>query len=283
MKQFSMGNAFSETKAFVMQSPLLYVGLILLAQILAMVIVFLPIGGMAGFQSIAMAGSDPLAISQMMAGFGGLFIICMIAGAAITLAGNFAVWRHGLSNGSISAGEALIYGLKACFPALLFFVVGYFAIILCAIFIGAIFGGIGSVIGNSTFFGIVSVVFGIAALAGFIYLLARLSIMGPLMADQNKLNPFTAAGQSWRATNGNGWMIALFFVLCYIVFAVVYFVAAMLAGAIGGLSGSVALTFILMMALILPILIIGILLGVGLPAGVYRDLVGSVNKAEIFN
>ena len=283
MKQFSMNNAFSEAKAFVMQNPLLYFGLILLAQIIAMVIVFLPIGGVAGFQSIAMAGADPQAIAGIMAGFGGLFLICMIAGAAITLAGNFAVWRHGLSNGSISAGEALVYGLKACFPSLLFFVVGYLAVILCAILIGAIIGGIGSVVGNSVFFGIVAAVFGLAVLAGFIYLLARLSIMGPLMADQNKLNPFTAAGQSWRATNGNGWMIALFFVLCYIVFSVVYFVAAMIAGAIGQVSGSIALTFILMIVLILPILIIGILLGVGLPAGVYRDLVGSVNKAEIFN
>lgn len=283
MNKFSMGNAFNEAKAFVMQNPLLYFGLLVVAQILSWVVIALPIGGMAGFESLAASGSDPEAMSQIMAGFGGLFFICLIAGTAISLAGNYAVWRHGLANGTISAGEALVYGLKACFPALLFVFVAYIALFIGITLIALIFAGLGVASGGSGAIGALAFVLVVLVFAGFVYLLARLSIMGPIMADQNSLNPFAAAGQSWRATAGNGWMIALFFVLCCIIFIIVYMLAAMLAGGIGGASGSTGFTLILMLVLMLPVLVAGVLFAVGLPAGIYRDLVGTANKADIFN
>lgn len=283
MNNFSMGNAFNEGKAFVMKNPLLYLGLIIVAQILSMIIIILPMGGMGGIQAMMAGGSDPMAMQQMMAGAGVLFFICMIIGLAVSLAGSFAVWRHGFANGTMSAGEALVYGLKASLPALLFVVVGYIIVFIAAAIFGGVLGMLGMASGSSAVAGIFTVIIGLAVLAGIVYLLARFSIMGPEMAINDSLNPFAAAGRSWRATAGNGWMIALFFVVCYIIFFIAYFIAAMIAGGIGGASGSGIVTGLLFIIVMIPVIAIGALIGVGLPAGVYKDLVGDANKAEIFN
>lgn len=283
MKQFSMGNAFNEAKAFVMQSPFLYIGLIVLIQIVSMAVMFLPMGGIVGLQAMAVNGSDPEAMSQMMAGFGGLFFLSIMVGVALAFAGNFAVWRHGLADGSVSVGQALLYGVKACFPALFFAIIAYVALFVGAMVFALAFGGLGAASGSGGFMIALAVISALGIFVGMIYLLARFSVMGPEMADNNSLNPFAAAGRSWNATRGNGWMIALFFALCYIVFFVIYMVAAMVVAGIGGVTGSEILTLILSIILTLPILMIGVLLGVGLPAGVYRDLVGRADKSEIFS
>lgn len=282
MKNFSMGNAFNEGKAFVMQNPLLYIGFIIVAQILSLLVMLLAFGGFGGMSVLMSAGSDPLAVQQMMAGAGLMFFIGMIVAVAVSLAGNFAVWRHGFSNGTRTAGEALVYGLKASLPALLFVVVGYIAIIIGAVVIGGVLGLLGAALG-STIAGLFSFIAAIVIVAGVAYLLARLSIMGPEMAVNDSLNPFAAAGRSWNATQGNGWMIALLFVVCYIVFMIVYLLAALIAGGIGGATGSAVVTGLLFIIVMLPVIAIGALIGVGLPAGVYKDLIGDAGKADIFN
>ncbi len=283
MNKFSMGNAFNEGKAFVMKNPLLYLGLIIVAQILSLIIMMLPMGGVGGFQAMMAGGSDPMAMQQFMAGAGVLFVICMIIGVAVSLAGSFAVWRHGFANGTISAGEALVYGLKACLPALLFVVVGYIIMLIAGLIVGFVFGMLGVASGDGAVAGIMGFIVAIGILAAMAYLLARFSIMGPEMVTSDSLNPFAAAGRSWRATEGNGWMIALFFVICYIVFFIAYFIAALIAGGIGGASGSGVVTTLLFIIVMIPVIAIGALIGVGLPAGVYKDLVGDANKAQIFN
>ncbi len=273
MNKFSMGNAFNEGKAFVMQRPALYIGLVLLAQILAMAVMFGPIGGAAGMAALGNP-ADPMAAEQLMAGFGGLFFLAIFLGIALQFMGYYAVWRHGLANGSVSVGEAIIYGLKACVPALVFAIVAYIAIVVAVIPVAAIAG-----VAQSP---AIAVILGIAAFVGFIYLLGRFSIMGPEMAAENSVNPFSAAGRSWRATQGNGWMIALFFIIVYIVFFVLYFLAMLVITPItASMSGAAA--FIVAMLLMIPLMIVGIFLGVGLPAGVYRDLVGFKNKSDIFS
>lgn len=272
MNKFSMGNAFSEAKAFVMQAPFLYVGIVLASYILAFLLIMLTVGGAMGLSSGAVA--DPLAVSSALQGMMGLFFLVILACYALMFAGYYAVWRHGLGN--VSIGEAFVYGLKACIPALIFIIVAYIILVigmLPFIFLSAAAGAGGS---NP---GIIGGLFLLILFFGGIYLLARLSIMGPEMAAHNSLNPFAAAGRSWTATQGNGWMIALYFVVAYIIFFIAYFLLAGIAAAAGN-SGAVGT--IIALIVLLPVFVIGIWLGVGMPAGVYLDLVGRPDKTEIF-
>lgn len=286
MNPFSMGNAFNEAKAFIMQNPVIYVAILILMQIVGVIVMFLPLGGAAGIQLLTGGASDPQVMAQVMAGAGALLIITYILGIAITISGQFAVWRHGLMNGSVSWGEALVYGVKASLPVLLFsLVVGI--IFLIVAFIGVfLFGGIGIATGASSPESISAsiimlFVFMLALLFGALYFYARFCLMGPDMADNNSLNPFAAAGRSWNATQGKGWMIALFVFLCYVVFAVIYLVVGAIAGALASSGGTVGT--ILTLIIMLPIFAIGALMGVGLPVGIYRDVVGRADKTEIFN
>ena len=281
MNPFSMGNAFNEAKAFIMQNPVMYVAILILMQIVGVIVMFLPLGGAAGLQLLTGGASDPQVMAQVMAGAGALLIITYILGIAIMLSGQFAVWRHGLANGSITWGEALVYGVKASLPVLLFSIVVGIIFGIVAMIGAFLFGGLGMASGASATSGVLMFVFIIALLFGVLYFYARLCLMGPDMADNNSLNPFAAAGRSWNATQGKGWMIALFVFLCYLVYMVIYFVVAMIAGALASSGGTVGA--ILMLIILLPILAIGALLGIRLPVGIYRDVVGRADKTEIFN
>lgn len=294
MEKFSIGNAFAEAKNFVMAHFWLYLGLIFGTQVLSIMIMLLPFGGLAGMEVLMpTVASDPGAIDRAIFGAGALFFVALIVGIAIALSGNFIIWRHGFSKDSTSVGGAILYGLKVAIPILLFVILAYVALIAIIFIIVLLFGAVGFGLGSDLLLsggletglraiGVVALI-GLAGFLVFTYFLARVSVMGPEMAAHNSLNPFAACARSWRTTRGNGWMILLFFVISYIVFSVIYAVASGLAGAIGAASGSSAVVGILTMVIVFPVLAFGALLSAALPAGVYRDLVAQKGGAEIFS
>ena len=77
-------------------------------------------------------------------------------------------------------------------------------------------------------------------------------------------------------------MIALFLIAVYVVYFIVYMLASMIIAPIVG-SMSATTAFIVTILLMIPVLAIGALMGVGLPAGIYRDLVGQPDRAEVFS
>ena len=169
MNKFSMGNAFNEGKALVMQRPLLYIGLLLLAQIIGYVVMFLPLGGMAGMA--ALTSGDLAAVSEAMTGgLGSLFIVSFLAGLAIMMSGSMMVWRHGLGN--VSVGEAIIYGLKAAIPLLILTLAMIVGLAIVAVPVGLL---LGTTISQSPAIGVLLAIIGILAL---LYLFSRIYTYG---------------------------------------------------------------------------------------------------------
>ncbi|MDZ3831408.1 MAG: hypothetical protein U0S50_06280 [Sphingopyxis sp.] len=68
-----------------------------------------------------------------------------------------------------------------------------------------------------------------------LYLVGRLSVAVPLLADRGIRNPIEPIRQSWALTHGNGW--AIFFFL-FLVAVVIFIVAMILIGVTGAVAGS---------------------------------------------
>lgn len=71
-----------------------------------------------------------------------------------------------------------------------------------------------------------------------VYLMVKLSLIGPVIGIEQVLNPITALKRSWQLTKGNSFRIFFFFVLIFLVFLVVSILVTLIAGvifaAIGG-------------------------------------------------
>ncbi len=116
--------------------------------------------------------------------------------------GALVIWRHLLAPGGTSLGSALSVA-----TALLLSYLG-----------GAILAGFGVAVGLLAF------------LIPGLYLQARLSLMGPTMAAEHRLNPIDALMKSWSYTRNNGFLILLF----SLAVLVIGMIAMMIAQAIFG-------------------------------------------------
>lgn len=68
-----------------------------------------------------------------------------------------------------------------------------------------------------------------------LYLLGRLSVVGPLLVDRQMTNPLRAFADSWRATDGVGWRIAGLVLLVAVVSWVALTAAVSTVKVVGGL------------------------------------------------
>lgn len=283
MTKMSIGAAFSETFAFLKanwQQMLLWVGG---ALVVVGLLGYLFLG--STFSAMALAPNDP---SLIMGAFGKIFLFALIA-AVILYGVSMLIWRGGLHPGeapnfawAFQAGPAFAFGMFVVMLAayILIFIVMF---ILTLIF-GAALGGMGALspsalesgaagaVGGGAIF--LMIILYIAVIVFMLWVQARFSVAGPVMADRLTRNPVTGLGESWRLTGASQWAIVGF----YLLFTIGIFIYALIAGMIfGGILGAIAggsvvgaiLTMIVMAAVVyLPMIMISF----SMPIGIYRAL-----------
>ena len=203
MVKFDMGAAWDDTLQL-LKSHTALVGTI------AGVFLFLPALAVAWFGPVPIEPAAGADFNQVMETFRESFrqmIPGQLAIALSALIGTAGILRLWLSRTGTSVGEALTFALML-FPTML-------AIqILCGIAIGLGF---------------------ILLLVPGLYLLGRLALVAPAVADRSLYNPFEAIRTSWDLTRGNGW--AIFFFL-FLVALVIVIAALIIGGIVSVIAGS---------------------------------------------
>ncbi|HEV7313279.1 hypothetical protein [Sphingopyxis sp.] len=283
MTKMSIGAAFSETFAFLKanwQQMLLWVGG---ALVVVGLLGYLFLG--STFSAMALAPNDP---SLVMGAFGKIFLFALIA-AVILYGVSMLIWRGGLHPGeapnfawAFQAGPAFAFGMFVVMVAA--YILVFIVMFILTLIFGAALGGMGALspsalesgaagaVGGGAIF--LMIILYIAVIVFMLWVQARFSVAGPVMADRLTRNPVTGLGESWRLTGASQWAIVGF----YLLFTIGIFIYALIAGMIfGGILGAIAggsvvgaiLTMIVMAAAVyLPMIMISF----SMPIGIYRAL-----------
>ncbi|HWT43814.1 MAG TPA: hypothetical protein VN152_14295 [Sphingopyxis sp.] len=283
MTKMSIGAAFSETFAFLKanwQQMLLWVGG---ALVVVGLLGYLFLG--STFSAMALAPNDP---SLIMGAFGKIFLFALIA-AVILYGVSMLIWRGGLHPGeapnfawAFQAGPAFAFGMFVVMVAA--YILVFIVMFILTLIFGAALGGMGALspsalesgaagaVGGGAIF--LMIILYIAVIVFMLWVQARFSVAGPVMADRLTRNPVTGLGESWRLTGASQWAIVGF----YLLFTIGIFIYALIAGMIfGGILGAIAggsvvgaiLTMIVMAAAVyLPMIMISF----SMPIGIYRAL-----------
>jgi hypothetical protein len=78
----------------------------------------------------------------------------------------------------------------------------------------------------------------LVALIAWIVLFIRVSMVAPVLAKENVVNPLTALKRSWAMTRGNGVRLFGFFFLLVVTYVVLIMLATIVAGTLFGLMGN---------------------------------------------
>lgn len=281
MVKMSIGAAFSETFDFLKANwtqMLLWVGG---AVVLLALLGYLMLG--STFQMMAMSAGDP---SAMMGALGRIFLFAIVAGV-ILYAASMLIWRSGLHPGeapnfgwALQAGPAFAFGMFVVFIAA--YIVMMIVMFILALIFGAAFAGAGGfspsafqagTIGGGAI--AVMIVFYLAVIVFFLWIVGRLSVAGPVMADRLTRNPVTGIAESWRMTGASQWTIVGFYVLVGILSLVYGFVVGLIFGGIMGAAasgGSGAGAVISMIVMALVVYVPQLLLSFAMPIGIYRAI-----------
>ena len=283
MTKMSIGAAFSETFAFLKanwQQMLLWVGG---ALVVVGLLGYLFLG--STFSAMALAPNDP---SLVMGAIGKIFLFALIA-AVILYGVSMLIWRGGLHPGeapnfawAFQAGPAFAFGMFVVMVAA--YILVFIVMFILTLIFGAALGGMGALspsalesgaagaVGGGAIF--LMIILYIAVIVFMLWVQARFSVAGPVMADRLTRNPVTGLGESWRLTVASQWAIVGF----YLLFTIGIFIYALIAGMIfGGILGAIAggsvvgaiLTMIVMAAAVyLPMIMISF----SMPIGIYRAL-----------
>lgn len=286
MTNFSIGEAWSQGMAFVSTHFRMILIYVLAGIIIPLVLQFAVLGGTMSslFNPQAMMANpdNPFAA---MAGLGAGFIAIAIVGNIIQSASYFAAWRHGMSGGTEEPAGAITYALTA---ALLWFVATIVLVIVLAIVIGLplglLMGGAAAFSGSDggaaagAGLGLFALFLVPALLLLFLWLAARLSVVGPAMADARSVNPLYGLSASWRLTGPAQWSIVGYLALLIIAYIVISLVVGMIIGV--GMVGAMAAGSEPGAGVMLTAVIAGLLIGIpvalasiGVFAGIYRALV----------
>ncbi len=162
--------------------------------------------------------------------------------------------------------------------------VGWASMLVVGMVFGAATGQPGfaaTLVGGSGF--VVVLLLMLAAL--FLWLIARSSCAGAVMAARPTLNPFAAIAESWRLTGEEQWRIMGYLAVIGLVLALLAFAAAIATGAAvaaalsGGDTPDLPFDPALFSALIgIPIAYLSVLV----PAGIYRELIGTGAPVDVF-
>lgn len=139
-----------------------------------------------------------------------------------------------------SVGEAIGIGFKALLPMiaiLLILAVAYIVVVLLGgVLAGLVIAAIGAVsTGAASALGFVMVIGLIAAL---LWIMTRLSMVTPVIALENTMNPFTVLSRSWSLTRPAQARLFLFYFVLFIAYFVIALVAFMIMGVISTALGA---------------------------------------------
>ena len=284
MASFSLSEAWNEGVAFVrnnLREVAIWAAIGVLVPIILQLVI---LGGAAEQQAMfeqMMAGGDPTAMAAALGG--GVFLVSIVS-QIISSASYFGAWRMGLSREPVAPPQAGVYALGAATTSLvLLFAIFIGLMILIGIPLGIFgaLGGLGS--GGNASVGGTMAAFGMALIALLLviplmlWLMARLSVMGPVMAAAGSVNPLYGITQSWRLTKPVQWPIFGYILLLVVAFIVIGMILALISGvgmiATGGMgaelgTGSLIFTAIISLIISIPYAIAAI----GIPAGIYRAL-----------
>ncbi|WP_447753961.1 hypothetical protein [Sphingopyxis fribergensis] len=234
--------------------------------------------------------ADPMSFAAggNFATMGALMILVSLINYVLQTGSYFASWRIGLTGGSEPLGSALVYGVIAALPTLL---LGFVVLLLLGLIAFLVFGSAfapimmgaqpseGAAAGTAILLLLLMPVF----LLFLVWLGARLSCTGPVMADRRTFNILTGLAESWRMTAVSQWKIFGYFLLIGVALFVVFLILGMIVGvsmfAGGGMPGSASMIGLIVGALLLGIPVA--YLQVGIPAGIYRAL-GGQSQADVF-
>ncbi len=281
MRDFDIGSAVSSAASFVGEHLrlilLLAGGALLIGQVLLYAVVGTSPEAIA--QQITAAGSSGDA-SQLFALGGGLLAASLVATLLQTTA-QFAIFRIALSDEQ-DLGSAIGYGTNAAIIYLLFIVALSTAAALVVIVLVAALVALGFVASSGNAPGgiptaLLVVILLLLLLPLGIWLMARLLVAVPAMADARTVNPVFGLTQSWKLTQRHQWPM-VGYVLLYIVAAIILqgvltLVSTLMAAALGPMVGG-----------ILGGLIVGLpvtILGLAVAYGAY-DRLRTDNAGEIF-
>lgn len=280
MQKMSIGAAFSETFAFLKanwtQMLIYFGGAIVLLGVLG----FLLLG--STFMALAGSAADP---SAAFGALGSVFLFALVA-AVVLYAACMLVWRRGLHPGeapnfgwALQAGPAFAFGMFVVMIAA-YLVIIVISFVLMLIF-GAAFGLGGGLSPDALQSGAVGggamvlfALFYIAVVLFMLWVQARFSVAGPVMADRLTRNPVTGLSESWRLTGASQWSIVGFYVVFTLATVAYAFVVGLVLGGIMGAMmggsgiGSVVALIISAIVIYLPLLLVSF----SIPIGVYRAI-----------
>jgi hypothetical protein len=284
---FSIGEAWSQGVAFLsahFKMVLIYVAA---GVLLPLVIQLLLIGGtlesVLNPQALLASGDNPFAA---LGAFGAGFFVAATLGQIIQSASYYASWRHGLSGGVEEPASVVTYALGAAAMWLLATIaLGIAAALLIGLPLGLIGAGAAAGGDASSLGGFVLILIPVLLFL-FLWLGARLSVIGPAMADARSVNPLYGIAASWRLTGPSQWPIVGYLVVLLIAFIVLSMILGIIAaiGMIGAGSAGGELSTGVIIGTMISGIIAGIPLAlayVAIPAGIYRTLVPN-NAGEVF-
>ena len=174
------------------------------------------------------------------------FLVSMLASTV----GSIAILRLWLARSGISVGDALMFALLMVPTAIALFAIQMtvFTVAMLALIVPAL------------------------------YLVGRLAVVYPYLADRGTKNPIAALAGSWDLTKGNGWRICLFIVLIMVAILVI----VMLVSSITSLFGAYGSPGFIVGSAIGSVLGAGMgLVNTAVIAATYRQLVTRTGQ-EIF-
>lgn len=247
MPKFDMGAAWDDSLNL-MKSHSALTGTI------AAFFLFLPTLAVAWFGPPATepaAGADFAQIMEVFQSNFRAFLPYQLAITLFTIVGTIAILRLWLARTGTSVGEALTFALML-FPTM----------VAIQILSGMMLG----------------IGFLLLIIPG-LYLIGRLALVAPAIADRGIYNPLTAIGESWRLTENNGW--AIFFFLFLV--GVVILIAALIVGGVVGIatSGGSDVARILEGLVEATFAAAGSFVSIAISAAAYRQLAAS-NMPKVF-
>ena len=284
MTQFTVGEAWSQTLAFMRDNIRMLIivigGVLLLVQVLELLVMG---GAMSQGEQLAAiieayrSGSSAQLESTMVAQNAGLFAAPLALLAAILqAAGNFTALRLGIAHEDEGFGPAVSFGLGAAVLTMVaYMVVAVVAVIVIAV--PLVLLGIGTAVAGGYGGGVVALLI-IAVFCLMIWVMARLAVAAPAMAAVRSVNPLYGIAQSWALTRGHTMPIIGF----YMLFVVVAIIAGVLLGGLTALITSIAG---MILGSILGALVFSLpfgILSLSIQAGMFRTLVPDIAIGDVF-
>lgn len=202
MAKFDMGAAWDDSIALLKSHSAL-------TGAIAAVFLFVPALAVAWFGPVPVEPPEGATFDQLIASFQEniwqLFPY-QIGVALFALVGTLAILKLWLSRSATSVGEALTFALRLL-PTMI-------AIQLLA----GIMMGVGLIL----------------LIVPLLYLVGRLAVVSPVVADRSVANPLEAIATSWALTRGNGWRIFFFLFLVTLVMVIAILIVTGVVSAITG-------------------------------------------------